>query len=745
MPPKTKFVIQPFKQHAPMDEEYVQKTWSTLRHAIDEIFAHNASGLSFEELYRNAYNMVLHKHGDKLYNGLRDTVREHLAKMAAAIDSANDQAFLEVLNKKWSDHKLSMIMIRDILMYMDRTYVNQHKKTAVYELGLLLFRDDVVRASRIKDRLLSQLLDMVSRERNGEMINRQLARMIVSMLVDLGKDVYQRDFERPFLERTAEFYQRESGDSISQNSASDYLKRAERRLLEEEERVKHYLDASTEVKLREVSERELLARHMRTLAEMEHSGLVALLNDDRRDDLNRFYTLFKRVQAPVQGLTVIRDILSHHVREQGKDLVSAAAEDVAAAGGARDPVTFVEDLLRLKGRYDVVIDESFHSDKLFHNMLNRAFESFINLNPRSPEYLSLYVDNLLRREVKGAAEEEVEDTLDKVVMLFRYLQEKDVFEKYYKQHLAKRLLSGRVVSDDTERAMITKLKTECGFQFTSKIEGMFTDMKTSTDTMGGFRQHLSSQAEFADGKIGNVELNVQVLTTGYWPTQPPANCILPPEVQRCTEVFCTYYASKHSGRTLKWNASMGNADLRATFGTRRHEINVSTYQMCILLLFNDRDSISYQEITGATHIPTPDLKRALQSLACAKFKLLTKEPKGRDVGDDDSFSFNDKFTAKQIRFKVGTVAATKENDVEKAETRHKVDEDRKPQVEAAIVRIMKSRKVLEHNLLITEVTQQLRQRFLPDPNMIKKRIESLIEREFLERDKADWRVYKYLA
>lgn len=55
MAPKTaKFTIQPFKQHAPMDEEYVQKTWSTLRHAIGQIFAHDASGLSFEELYRRA-------------------------------------------------------------------------------------------------------------------------------------------------------------------------------------------------------------------------------------------------------------------------------------------------------------------------------------------------------------------------------------------------------------------------------------------------------------------------------------------------------------------------------------------------------------------------------------------------------------------------------------------------------------------------------------------------------------------
>ena len=56
------------------------------------------------------------------------------------------------------------------------------------------------------------------------------------------------------------------------------------------------------------------------------------------------------------------------------------------------------------------------------------------------------------------------------------------------------------------------------------------------------------------------------------------------------------------------------------------------------------------------------------------------------------------------------------------------------QIEAAIVRIMKARRVLDHNSIVTEVTRQLSARFLPNPNVIKKRIESLIEREFLERD-----------
>jgi cullin 3 len=61
-----------------MDEKYVLSIWTLLKNAIQEIQKKNNSGLSFEELYRNAYTMVLHKHGERLYTGLRDVVKDHL-------------------------------------------------------------------------------------------------------------------------------------------------------------------------------------------------------------------------------------------------------------------------------------------------------------------------------------------------------------------------------------------------------------------------------------------------------------------------------------------------------------------------------------------------------------------------------------------------------------------------------------------------------------------------------------------
>jgi cullin 3 len=85
---------------------------------------------------------------------------------------------------------------------------------------------------------------------------------------------------------------------------------------------------------------------------------------------------------------------------------------------------------------------------------------------------------------------EVDLVLDKTITVFRYITEKDAFERYYKNHLAKRLLLGRSVSDDAERGMLAKLKVECGYQFTQKLEGMFHDMKISADTMQAYRKYL---------------------------------------------------------------------------------------------------------------------------------------------------------------------------------------------------------------------------------------------------------------
>ena len=224
--------------------------------------------------------------------------------------------------------------------------------------------------------------------------------------------------------------------------------------------------------------------------------------------------------------------------------------------------------------------------------------------------------------------------------------------------------------------------------------------------------------------------------------------VLPSELENCHNLFETYYLEKHTGHKLSWQTAMGSAEIRAMFSgagkkTRTATLSVSTYQVVILLQFNNAASLSFTDLAAATKIPESDLKRNLQSLACVKkHMILAKEPAGREIGDGDIFKVNDGWgmSNKYARVKISTVSAAKEKEGERKETRKRVDADRQPLVEAAIVRIMKSRKSLDHNNLVGEVVRQLTNRFIPSPQFVKRRIESLIEREYLERSSGDKKV-----
>ena len=660
-------------------------------------------------------------------------------------------------------------------MYMDRTYVPQNRRRPVYELGLHLFRTIVWEHPRVQPRVTQLLLDAVASERAGLLTDdRTLLKQNISMLLELGaadaSNVYERDFETLFLGTTQEFYHRESLDFLSKNTAIDYVAKAQGRLDEEKIRAAALgLAQTTEGPLQNIVETELIERHAEALVKMENSGFAALLKDETKvEQLRDMYDLLVRVPSSVDYL---RDALSERVKTDGSALIADQER------GQADPPAFVRGVLKMRDRYGNVVSTAFRGEKRAAKRLRESFEDFLNADARAASCLAVYVDELLRTGLKGATEAQVTAELHKVILVFRYLSDKDVFESYYKQHLAKRLLNNKSVSDEAERAMVSQMKAECGYQFTAKLEVMFNDMRISRDTRDAYNTHRKAQQArqaVSGGGGKSVDIQVDVLTTGYWPSQNVPPCTLPAPVNEAIERFSEFYLDKHTGRKLSFQTSTGSAELRATFGTgpnkyRRHDLCVSTYQMCILMLFNEKSSLTLGEIRTATAVPDQELRRHLISLCTPKHRILRKGSKGKAItSDSDTFTFNADFTSKMRRVRVPLVsmketatsgsagasgAAGAVAGADGAATADgsggaipaNVEEERRHQVEAAIVRIMKARKMLHHNDLIAEVTKQLSVRFVPSPQFIKKRIEGLIEREYLEREENDRRMYTYVA
>lgn len=777
-----KFTIKSFRSYTPMDAAGARKIWESLGDAIDEIHNRNASLLSFEELYRNAYNLVLHKHGALLYDGVTEKLSMHLLDTVNHLADVPDSSLLEEMATAWNEHDITMVMVRDILMYMDRTYVPQNRRRPVYDLGVHLFRITVWEHPRVQSRVTDLLLAAIASERAGLLTDdRTLLKANIDMLLALGgadgSSVYERDFESVFLGTTQEFYRLESLSYLSRNTSSDYVSKAQSRIEEERSRSAALgLPPSTEGPLQNIVETELIERHARALVDMENSGFAALLRDETKvQDLRDMYDLFVRVPSSVDYL---RDALADRIKSDGRALIADQERGVA------DPPTFVRGVLRMRDRYDNIVCTAFRGEKRAQKRMRESFEDFLNVDARAASCLALYADELLRTGLRGATESEATAELQKIIVVFRYLSDKDVFEVFYKQHLAKRLLGAKSVSDEAERAMVSLLKAECGYQFTSKLEGMFNDMRISRDMRDTYKSHKKNimaiqqigESDSGAKRSKLIDIEVDVLTNGYWPSQNLPACTLPPPVQEAIDRFSEFYLQKHTGRKLSWQTSTGSAEIRATFGTgpdkyRRHELCVSTYQMCILYLFNDRTTLTLGQIRTETQIPDMELRRHLISLCTPKHRILRKGSRGKAItSDDDTFTFNAEYTSKLKRVRIplvsmkettvvrgpdgaagasGLAEAVAPGSAEAVATGGgipaPVEEDRRHLVEAAIVRIMKARKSLHHNDLIAEVTKQLSVRFVPTPQFVKKRIESLIEREYLERSEDDRRVYVYMA
>uniref|UniRef100_A0A7N5ZU28 Cullin-4A n=1 Tax=Anabas testudineus TaxID=64144 RepID=A0A7N5ZU28_ANATE len=704
-------------------ENYTEDTWLKLRDAVGAIQNSTSIKYNLEELYQAVENLCSYKVSPTLYKQLRQVCEDHVQAQIHQfreypLCSLDNLSFLKRMNRCWQDHCRQTIMIRSIFLFLDRTYVLQNSLLpSIWDTGLELFRSHIVSDSAVQKRTVDGILEQIELERNGETVDRSLLRSLLGMLSDL--QVYKDSFEERFLIETNRLYAAEGQRLMQERDVPEYLHHVARRLDEENDRIVSYLDQSTQKPLISCVEKQLLGEHMTAILQ---KGLSTLLDENRVTELAVLYQLFSKVKG---GLSTLLQFWRDYIKSFGGEIVCTPEKD-------KD---MVQELLDFKDKMDNVAQSCFARNEGFINAMKEAFEAFINKRPNKPaEFIAKYVDSKLRAGNKEATEEELERILDKIMIIFRFIHGKDVFEAFYKKDLAKRLLVGKSASVDAEKSMLSKLKHECGAAFTSKHHD---PIQTGTCNIYKHINYMQNQSE-----PSNIELTVNILTMGYWPSYTPMEVHLPPEMVKLQEVFKLFYLGKHSGRKLQWQPTLGHAVLKAEFKEGKKELQVSLFQTLVLLMFNEGEEFSIEEIRTATGIEEGELRRTLQSLACGKARVLNKNPRGKDVEDGDRFNFNNDFKHKLFRIKINQIQM-KETVEEQVSTTERVFQDRQYQIDAAVVRIMKMRKTLSHNLLVSELYNQLK--FPVKPGDLKKRIESLIDRDYMERDKETPNQYHYVA
>ncbi|KAL5983855.1 Cullin-1 [Asimina triloba] len=603
-------------------------------------------------------------------------------------------------------YKETIVQYIDSTVRKSITFFERETQPALFDRACEKVYEETKR--RVKD----VVLVLIDQDREEEHIDRALIKKAVGIFIELSNenhekklDLYAEELECSLLHSTSNYYAKKAAKHIDADSCPQYLLMAEKCLIREKEIAASYLQQESEEKLLKIAQKELLSEHSVKLLEKENTGLRVLMRNNEAEHLSRIYRLYSKIDESLMlvaaafqkvGINLVK-IADSHVTEEGLALVKSAAGLASQKEESKEAVSidqiYARSLIELHDRFMVYVHEYFGSHLLFHNAIREAFLIFCNKDvagTSSPELLSAYVDCVLRKGggIEKLRDDAIEGTLDKIVVMLNYLLERDLFAEFCRKKLARRLLFDRSADIEYERSLLSKLKQKWGGQLTSKMEGMVTDLTLAKENQQAFQHYLEACPQENPG----MDISLTVLTTGFWPTYKTSDPHLPLE-------------------------------MAAT-----------------LSLFNESKKLSYQEIMSQLNLSDEDALRVLHSLSCTRYKILKKEPNSKTVSKNDKFEFNEMFTDKMRRIKIPLPPMD-----EKKKVMADVDKDRRYTIDAAAVRIMKSRRVLNYQQLSSECVQQLSHLFKPDFKLIKKRIEELIQRDYLERDADNPSVLKYIA
>ncbi|TFY78525.1 hypothetical protein EWM64_g5483 [Hericium alpestre] len=375
-------------------------TWAFLEEGVDHIMTKLQTGVSYSKymsLYTVAYNYCTSSKmpstatadlstpgrsganlmGSDLYNNLIRYFVTHLRGLRDQSDTLQNELLLRYYAAEWDRYTTGANYINRLFTYLNRHWVKRERDEGrkgiypVYTLALVQWRQNFFNHIQSKDRKLAgAILRMIEQQRNGETIDQGLVKKVVDSFVSLGIDEadinkasldnYKEHFETPFLEATEKYYKQESESFLAENSVSDYLKKAEERLREEEDRVERYLHTTTRKLLISKCEHVLIREH----AELMWESFQTLLDYDKDEDLQRMYALLSRIP---EGLEPLRKKFEEHVKRAGL---------ASASGSASSTIDSWPDLISLskdkapRGRSEPVAlpEQSAHTLHAYHGM-----------------------------------------------------------------------------------------------------------------------------------------------------------------------------------------------------------------------------------------------------------------------------------------------------------------------------------------------------------------------------------------
>ena len=724
--------------------------------------------------YMNAYTAVLvcidsgDEQSQKLLDYHNNTIETYIKE---CYDEVNKETNINLIDAfiYQTDHITILIYwMNRIFCYLDRFYTKAKVKSTLAKCALNLYKNKFF--ENLKEKIFTEVNKLIKEDRKGNRDYRPKIKNVMKILryldfqnpkiVKENNRIFWTDdltnnekpeteiqnlwYDNYFEGDTAKFASDKGKNDIQTMSAPEYVLSQLKYLDEEYEREREFIHEKYYERINKINYEHLIGTHMKEIASMD-TGIKNMLETKNDIQLTNLYKLFKLYPASLNEIT---EEFQPYIKNRGNVIYENKEL-------SKDPKKFIPELISLKKEMDKLVYECFENNNDFQDVKNKAFSLFMKRDVYAKQ-LSNYADYCMRLGFKGKSQEEIENTLNDIIDLFKCLNSKLVFQNEANKKMSERLIKKQNLSTLAERMFITKLKQEAGVTYVSKMQEMMNDLEKNKNETDNYKLLPHK------GAPNGIKLDITVISQSAWEISKKSmeKLEMPKYLSSCLDDFEQFYLKKHQGQKLIWCLGLSKIDIEYLY-LKHKNISVSTLpQLLSLLLLEKHEKLTLgkiaeycgcQSATIITDIPGLVYNTsfnpkgsATQGIIIGNFDAQTKEFK-----ETDEISLNKNFVCSRIKISTIPLPPKKSASEIKAAELEEAQIIKRYQdniLQASLTRIMKSRIGQEttHVWLVSEAAKQI-DLFKAQPQQIKENIEKLIEKNVIKRNAKNRTCYDYIA
>ena len=807
--------------------------------------------LDFMLAHTKCYEICQHWKSEELYNEMEKLIKkiilDFLEEIKKLTDDEPQYLFMNNFIKNFNFFKNKLKKSCEAFSYLDKIYkknlvanaqteeiqnILKNDESYINFRGMKLYYENLIYDKDIKEKILKVVIREFINLRNFDFKNSQVFQAFFEIITDkkYRSDFYENELMQLITNEIKRFYQQLSNKYITEelginiiniNANNTEKNNNNINIVDKEKRynilksflLKLYeLINKEEVYFKNISEKNNLLNYIYEITIINNYDILYKfcikkmfkLNDI--DNFKKIYELIfdheftKKEEITSKFINSFNTMLTKILQKISKNFI------LKKNHGKIEYLNFyqyVEEIYKIKKKCSNFLLNAMENNTKIDHIIKANFEKIIN--EEKSDSFNINFGKLLHEEIKLCQKiknnERLADFKDKFQCIFKFINNKDLFEENYRKFLMKRLLRNSSMMKENEFIFYEIMKEENGFNYVKKIEKMINDifysqninfdfrkkyliksepnfyikilsqdswpfddyikneikannpiiinnnmnnsqnllnseeMKESKDNLLSLQKCKSTEINFSENKLNNISLTLNHTNSSNIIITPKKNIKYPLSLSSGMDLFEKYFQNQFSHRYLTYVPSLSWAEIYNIPGVfikddiKSHSFIVSFYQVCILMHFKKSNfSVKIKTLCEELNLLEKELETHYEYLI--KKNLVIKK--------NDELILNELFLDQNEKINLnyrGLLNGEKKLEENAKEISHFVLEDRKYQIDAAIMHLLKNYKGEKMNFgkLKQLVCDYVKNFFVPEENIIRSRINNLLERNLIAK------------